>query len=86
MYLKKDFLKFHQLTCSGDSIPGVHSVLPGVWSRLQACLALRTKESPKKNAENKVKSYSQQYYIINFKIAERLDVKYSHHKKEIIVV
>ena len=28
---------------------------------------------------------SQQYYIRNFKVAKRLDLNYSHHKKEILL-
>lgn len=57
----------------------------GIGSGLQDCLVLKTKESPKEKAEKEVKSYSQ-YCIINFKIAKRLDVKYSHHKKERIIM
>lgn len=30
--------------------------------------------------------YSQQYYIISFKVAKRLDLKCSHHKKEMVIM
>lgn len=63
-----------------------HSFMFGVGSGLQAYLVLRTKESPKEKAEKEVKSYSQQYCIINFKIAKRLDVKCSHYKKEMVIM